>query len=187
MTEPSAGGLQSSSVDSNVPAPTSGFRTTLSWQVVAPALLVVGLLLVVCAGYPAFADRMFGSAEDWVTSHFGWFYTLGVTIFLIFLLLLAASSFGGVRLGPDDAQPEFSFLSWSAMLFAAGMGIGLMYFGVGEPMQHYLKPPTAVGGTPAAAREAMLTTFFHWGFHAWAIYGVMGWCSRISASATTCR
>jgi choline/glycine/proline betaine transport protein len=146
----------------------------LSWQVVAPALLVVGLLLVVCAGYPAFADRMFGSAEDWVTSHFGWFYTLGVTIFLIFLLLLAASSFGGVRLGPDDAQPEFSFLSWSAMLFAAGMGIGLMYFGVGEPMQHYLKPPTAVGGTPAAAREAMLTTFFHWGFHAWAIYGVMG-------------
>jgi choline/glycine/proline betaine transport protein len=95
---------------------------------------------------------------------FRWFYTLAVTSFLLFLLLLAASRFGDIRLGPDNAEPEFSFLSWTAMLFAAGMGIGLMYFGVGEPMQHYLKPPTVEGGTPLAAREAMLMTFFHWGF-----------------------
>ena len=88
-------------------------------------------------------------------------------------MLIAASDFGNIRLGPDDAEPEFSFVSWTAMLFAAGMGIGLMYFGVGEPMQHFLKPPTVDPGTAAAAREAMLMTFFHWGFHAWAIYGLM--------------
>ena len=89
-------------------------------------------------------------------------------------MLIASSRFGDIRLGPDDAVPEFSFVSWTAMLFAAGMGIGLMYFGVGEPLQHYLKPPTEVGGTPAAAREALQSTFFHWGFHAWAVYGTMG-------------
>ncbi|MEP6966432.1 MAG: BCCT family transporter, partial [Polaromonas sp.] len=91
-----------------------------------------------------------------------------------FLLMVAASRFGDIRLGPDDALPEFNFLSWTAMLFAAGMGIGLMYFGVGEPLQHFLKPPTQIGGTPAAAKEALQVTFFHWGFHAWAVYGTMG-------------
>ena len=93
---------------------------------------------------------------------------------VLFLVLVAASRYGDIRLGPDDAEPEFSFLSWTAMLFAAGMGIGLMYFGVGEPLQHYLQPPTAQGSTPAAAREALVSTFFHWGFHAWAVYGTMG-------------
>ncbi|AMR81276.1 BCCT family transporter [Cupriavidus nantongensis] len=149
-------------------------RTTLKPQVVVPALLAVGLLLVFCAAFPREADAMFSEAQAWVTSHFDWFYTITVTIFLLFLVLVAGSRFGDIRLGPDDARPEFSFVSWTAMLFAAGMGIGLMYFGVGEPMQHYLKPPTATGGTPQAAREAMLMTFFHWGFHAWAVYGVMG-------------
>ncbi len=149
-------------------------RTTLKPQVVVPALLAVGLLLAFCATAPQEADAMFSRAQAWVTSHFDWFYTIAVTAFLLFLVLVASSRFGDIRLGPDDARPEFSFVSWVAMLFAAGMGIGLMYFGVGEPMQHYLKPPMAEGGTPQAAREAMLMTFFHWGFHAWAVYGVMG-------------
>src|SRR5256885_5858816 len=68
-------------------------------------------------------------------------------LFLVFLIFVASSRFGDIRLGPDDAEPEFSFISWTAMLFAAGMGIGLMYFGVGEPLQHFLKPPTAVPST----------------------------------------
>ncbi|WP_133667651.1 BCCT family transporter [Paraburkholderia sp. BL10I2N1] len=148
--------------------------TTLSAPVVIPALLAIGGLLLLCAVWPHEADTLFSEAQTWVSHHFDWFYALAVTVFLVFLLLVAASRFGDIRLGPDDAKPEFSFLSWTAMLFAAGMGIGLMYFGVGEPMQHYLKPPTVPGGTPAAAREAMLMTFFHWGIHAWAIYGVMG-------------
>ena len=149
-------------------------RTTLVPQVVVPSLIVLVLLLVLCTVQPELADRAFGVAQRWVTGHFDWFYMLAVTGFLVFLIIVAASRFGDIRLGPDEAEPEFSFVSWTAMLFAAGMGIGLMYFGVGEPMQHYLQPPTAAPQTALAAREAMLTTFFHWGLHAWAIYGVMG-------------
>ncbi|NDP61857.1 BCCT family transporter [Polaromonas sp.] len=158
----------------NSPAPTSAPLTTLVPQVVVPALLVLGGLLVFCGMFPQRADLFFSGAQSWVVSHFDWFYTSAVTVFLVFLLMVAASRFGDIRLGPDDALPEFNFLSWTAMLFAAGMGIGLMYFGVGEPLQHYLKPPTQLGGTPAAAKEALQVTFFHWGFHAWAVYGTMG-------------
>nr|WP_027015395.1 BCCT family transporter [Comamonas composti] len=149
-------------------------RMTFSAPVVIPALLVLGLLLVYCAVSPRDADRFFSGAQAWVVGHFDWFYAVSVTLFLVFLVLIASSRFGDIRLGPDDAEPEFSFISWTAMLFAAGMGIGLMYFGVGEPMQHYLRPPTELVGTPGAAREALQATFFHWGFHAWAVYGVMG-------------
>jgi choline/glycine/proline betaine transport protein len=158
--------------DENIKQPR--VTTTLSAPVVVPSLLVIGGLLLLCSIWPQQADVMSARAQAWVSLHFDWFYALAVTVFLVFLVVVAASRFGDIRLGPDDAKPEFSFVSWTAMLFAAGMGIGLMYFGVGEPMQHYLKPPTVDGSTPAAAREAMLMTFFHWGFHAWAIYGVMG-------------
>lgn len=124
-------------------APIAAPRTTLVPQVVLPSLAVLALLLIVCTTRPELADRAFGMAQRWVTSHFDWFYMLAVTGFLVFLIGIAASRFGDIRLGPDEATPEFSFVSWTAMLFAAGMGIGLMYFGVGEPMQHYLQPPTA--------------------------------------------
>lgn len=147
---------------------------TFSAPVVLPALAVLGLLLLLCGFFPQRADQWFGSAQSWVVGNFDWFYTVAVTLFLVFLVLMAFSRYGDIRLGPDDAKPEFSFASWTAMLFAAGMGIGLMYFGVGEPLQHYLNPPTQPGGTAAGAREALTSTFFHWGFHAWAIYGVMG-------------
>ena len=162
--------MSHSSTDSAV----ASRRTTLVPQVVVPALSVLVLLLVLCTVRPELAGSVFGIAQRWVTGRFDWFYMLAVTGFLGFLVVVAASRFGDIRLGPDEAEPEFSFVSWTAMLFAAGMGIGLMYFGVGEPMQHYLQPPTATPQTALAAREAMLTTFFHWGLHAWAIYGVMG-------------
>lgn len=149
-------------------------RMTFAPAVVLPSLLVLGALLILCGFYPQRADQLFGSAQAWVVTNFDWFYTVAVTGFLVFLVLIAWSRYGDIRLGPDDAKPEFSFASWTAMLFAAGMGIGLMYFGVGEPLQHYLNPPTQEAGAPAAAREALTSTFFHWGFQAWAIYGVMG-------------
>ncbi|WP_114241551.1 BCCT family transporter [Dyella sp. C9] len=149
-------------------------RTTLKAPIVWPSLLVLGGLLALCAIRPTLADRWFSGAQAWVVERFDWFYVMAVAAFLLFLVLIACSRFGNIKLGPDDAEPEFSFISWTAMLFAAGMGIGLMYFGVGEPMQHYVAPPTATGSTPQAAQQAMLMTFFHWGFSAWAIYGVMG-------------
>ena len=79
-----------------------------------------------------------------------------------------------MRLGPDDAEPDFPYVSWLAMLFAAGMGIGLTYFAVAEPIQHYIAPPEAEAGTIQAAREAMVITFTHYGVHAWGIYAVVG-------------
>ncbi|PRC95220.1 BCCT family transporter [Solimicrobium silvestre] len=149
-------------------------RTTFSWPVVIPSLVFVSLLVVISIINPSAAEHWFASAQSWVTFNFSWFYTLLVAFFLMLLIGIAMSKYGAIRLGPDDAEPEFPFTSWMAMLFAAGMGVGLMYFGVGEPLQHYLTPPLAAGGTPAGAREAMSMTFFHWGFHAWAIYGVVG-------------
>lgn len=149
-------------------------RTTLSMPVFIPSIIIIASLLAVCTFNPKAAEAFFAAGQSWITAHFSWFYVLAVATFLVVLITIASSRFGDIRLGPDDARPDFSFTSWLAMLFAAGMGIGLMYFGVGEPMMHFLSPPTAEAGTMVAAQEAMTTTFFHWGFHAWAIYAVVG-------------
>lgn len=102
-----------------------------------------------------------------------WFYILAVAIILLSVTYLGLSRYGQIKLGPDHAQPNFSYLSWFAMLFSAGMGIGLMFFGVAEPVMHYLNPPTGDAQTIQAAKEAMRLTFFHWGLHAWAIYAIV--------------
>lgn len=103
----------------------------------------------------------------------GWFYILAVALFLIFMLFLAASGYGRIKLGPDHSEPDYSYTSWFAMLFSAGMGIGLMFFSVAEPVSHMMMPPEGEAGSVDAAREAMRITFFHWGIHAWAIYAVV--------------
>nr|WP_314900377.1 BCCT family transporter [uncultured Deefgea sp.] len=149
-------------------------RTTFCWPVVLPSMALVLALLLFSIFSPGNTEQIFITSKAWVTQYFSWFYTLVVAAFVTLLIGIAISRYGKIRLGPDDAEPEFKFSSWIAMLFAAGMGVGLMYFGVGEPIQHLIAPPTAQVGTPAAAHEAMLMTFFHWGIHAWAIYGVVG-------------
>ena len=149
--------------------------STLRWPVVIPSVLLIGLLLAFCGFAPATAANWFVVGQTWVGHHFAWLYILATALFLVVLIAIACSSFGNIRLGPDDSVPEFGFTSWLSMLFAAGMGIGLMYFGIGEPMQHFVSPRLGdPGGTATAAREAMTTTFFHWGLHAWAIYGIVG-------------
>jgi len=134
------------------------------------------IALFVCVGvvFPQQADEIFSGMQAAILSGFGWLYLLAVGIFLIAMILLSFSRFGDLKLGPDDSEPDFRFLSWLSMLFAAGMGIGLMYFAVGEPMTHFAAPPEAVPLSIAAKREAMSVTFFHWGIHAWAIYAVVG-------------
>ncbi len=122
---------------------------------------------------PARAERIFEAVQNWIIIHAGWFYILAVAFFLIFVVYLAFSKKGHIKLGPDHSTPDFSYLSWFAMLFSAGMGIGLLFFSVAEPVMHYMDPPALEGGTVEAAREAMKITFFHWGVHAWAIYAVM--------------
>jgi choline/glycine/proline betaine transport protein len=125
---------------------------------------------------PERASELFGALQGWIVDRFGWFYMMTVTGFLVFAVALALSPYGAVKLGPDDAVPEFGYRAWFAMLFSAGIGIGLMFFGVAEPMIHFSAPPgdTAPAGTVAAAREAMRITFFHWGLHGWGVYVVTG-------------
>ena len=138
------------------------------------ASLIIGALLAAALIAPGASDYAFGHAQDWVIATFGWFYVAAVAGFLLIVLVLAMGPTGRLKLGPDDCEPDFPYLSWLAMLFAAGMGIGLMYFAVAEPVQHYAAPPDAEPGTFAAAREGMVITFIHWGVHAWAIYAVVG-------------
>lgn len=138
------------------------------------SLAIVGLFLAVAIAFPSEADTIFRDLQAGILARFGWLYLLAVGVVLAAMLLICLSRFGNLKLGPDDAVPDFSFVSWIAMLFAAGMGIGLMFYGVGEPITHYLVPPTAEPRSVAAVREAMSVTFFHWGIHAWAIYAVVG-------------
>jgi len=135
--------------------------------------LITLLLVMLSFVAPDLAERAFGSAKTWVADDAGWFTVLAVAFFLIFIIGIAISGFGKLKLGPDHSRPEYSYSSWFAMLFAAGMGIGLMFFGVAEPIMHYADPPVGDAETIAAARQAMRITFFHWGVHAWAIYGVV--------------
>jgi glycine betaine transporter len=116
------------------------------------------------------------STLDFLITQFGWMYLLAATSLLIFSILLAVSRYGTIRLGKDDDRPEFRTVSWIAMMFSAGMGIGLMFYGVAEPISHFSSPPpgSAPAGTDAAAQVAMQYTFFHWGLHPWAMYAVVG-------------
>lgn len=138
------------------------------------AIIIIGIFLAVGVVVPDRAATIFAQLQQTILTNFGWFYLLSVGIFLISVLLICLGRYGRLKLGPDDATPDFSFISWIAMLFAAGMGIGLMYYAVGEPMTHFMAPPTAEPRSVAATREAMAVTFFHWGIHAWAIYAVVG-------------
>ena len=138
------------------------------------ASAIVALLLGVAALAPGASDLVFQAAQRWVIETFGWFYVAAVAGFLLLVVVLAIGPTGRLKLGPDDSEPDFPFVSWLAMLFAAGMGIGLMYFAVAEPIQHYASPPEAAPKTFEAAREAMVITFTHWGVHAWAIYALVG-------------
>lgn len=118
-----------------------------------------------------------GTALSWVLANFGWLFVVAADIFLVLCFVIALSRFGRVRLGADDSEPEFSNLAWIAMMFSAGMGIGLMFFGVGEPLQHFVSPPPASGveaQSGAAARAALQYSFFHWTLTPWAIYGIAG-------------
>ena len=150
------------------------FKFTINPPVFFGSVAIILTFVAVGALVPAQAEAIFGALQSWILTSFGWLYLLAVGIFLFGILILAFGRYGDLKLGPDDSQPEFRYLSWIAMLFAAGMGIGLMYFAVGEPMTHFAAPPTADPLSIAAKREAMSVTFFHWGIHAWAIYSVVG-------------
>jgi choline/glycine/proline betaine transport protein len=148
--------------------------TKMNPRVFWGASAIIVLMLAATLLMPGAADIAFKAAQAWAIDTFGWFYIASVAIFLVVVLALGFGPAGKLKLGPDDAEPDFPYLSWLAMLFAAGMGIGLMYFAVAEPIQHYIAPPDVAPGTALAAREAMAITFHHYGVHAWAIYALVG-------------
>ena len=117
-----------------------------------------------------------GSVLGWITGNLGWMFVLLASAFVVFVIWLAAGKYGRIPLGRDDERPEFRTISWIAMMFSAGMGIGLMFFGVAEPLSHYVSPPplTNEPETSQAIETAMATTLFHWTLHPWAMYAVVG-------------
>jgi glycine betaine transporter len=137
--------------------------------------LVVAFVLWGIVDHESLAD-VTSKALDWVISNFGWFFVLASTAFVALALVLAFSRYGRIRLGRDDERPEFSTVSWVTMMFSAGMGIGLMFYGVAEPLSHLAEPPLgkAEANTQAAAQLSMQYSFFHWAFHPWAMYAVVG-------------
>lgn len=143
-----------------------------------PVFFSSALLILLLVGYtvvfPDDANSRFSHLQSSIMTNASWFYVMAVALILLCVACLGLSRrYGDIKLGPDHAEPAFSFGSWFAMLFSAGMGIGLMFFGVAEPVMHFLSPPLGEPGTVEAAREAMKLTFFHWGLHAWAIYAIV--------------
>ena len=130
-------------------------------------------LLAFAAIAPNALQRLFSAVQAWIFSNASWFYMLAVAVILLATVYAALSRYGEIKLGPDHSEPDFRDITWYSMLFAAGMGIGLMFFGVAEPVMHFLEPPVGEGGTVQAARQAMGITFFHWGLHAWAVYAMV--------------
>lgn len=137
------------------------------------AVLII-LLVAFAAIFPEQADRNLSELQNTLFANASWFYILAVALILLSVTYLGLSRYGDIKLGPDHAEPDFSYVSWFAMLFSAGMGIGLMFFGVAEPVMHYLSPPVGTPETIQAAKQALRITFFHWGLHAWAIYAIVG-------------
>lgn len=148
-------------------------RTTINRPVFFTSALFTLLLVGFAIIAPKAAQDLFESMQAWILGNVSWFYILVVAIILLSVAFLAISRYGDIKLGPDHSEPDYRNFTWFAMLFSAGMGIGLMFFGVAEPVMHFMSPPVGEGGTAAAARESMKITFFHWGLHAWAIYAAV--------------
>ncbi len=149
-------------------------KSTLNKGIFIPSMVFILLVSFVSVVYPQMADQILSLIKNFIFVNLNWIYVWSVTSFVIFLIYLMFSKYGNIRLGDNESRPEHSFFSWVAMLFSAGMGIGLMYFGVAEPMQHYSSSVFDLEHYVNKAKNAQLYTYFHWGIHAWAIYGLVG-------------
>lgn len=163
---------------STTSAPPPGPRTTTSevrrWVFWPAAVLVLGFVAFTLVS-PSSAEAMFVGLQDGIVRNFSWYYVLIAAFFVGFSVFVGFSKFGDIKLGKDQDEPEFTTGSWFSLLFAAGMGIGLVFYGVSEPLSHFAAPRPGVTGTESElAQQALTQTFLHWGLHAWAIYVVLG-------------
>ncbi|MFW2512436.1 BCCT family transporter [Demequina sp. SO4-13] len=149
-------------------------KTLATWVFWPSTVIILGFALFAIVA-PGAAESAFATIQGEIIGAFGWYYVLIAAFFVAFALFIGFSKYGGIVLGKDDEKPQFSMFSWFALLFAAGMGIGLVFYGVSEPLAHFAAPPPGVTGTPESiAQQAMSRTFLHWGVHAWSIYIVVG-------------
>lgn len=146
---------------------------TISPPVFYTSAILIALLVIFVSIFPDSSQDFFGEVQGWIVENVSWFYILTLALILLATVFMAVSRYGDIKLGPDHSEPDYKNASWFAMLFSAGMGIGLMFFGVAEPVMHFVAPPVGEPNTVEAAREAMKLTFFHWGLHAWAVYAVV--------------
>ncbi|MCR1796756.1 glycine betaine uptake BCCT transporter [Staphylococcus warneri] len=135
--------------------------------------IIAAIVVLIGAIFPTQFDSVTNEVKMWITDKLGWYYLILTTIIVFFCIFLIFSPIGKLKLGKPNDKPEFNTISWFAMLFSAGMGIGLVFYGAAEPMSHFASPPDADPKTTEAYTEALRSTFFHWGFHAWAVYGVV--------------
>jgi len=149
-------------------------QTTFKRGIIVPSLAFIFFVTFLSSFFPQLTGDVLERIQNWIFTNLNWVYVWSVTLFVAFLLGLVFSKYGSITLGDDDSVPEYSFFSWISMLFAAGMGIGLMYFSVSEPVSHFSEE--AFRDLPAVqrAKNAQVYTFFHWGIHAWAIYATVG-------------
>ena len=155
-----------------------GFGFDIHPQVTFASTAILVLFILLTIMFRDQANEFFSNVMSFITSNFGWFLILAANAFVLAAIFFAFSRCGNIRLGGNDAKPEFTTASWYAMLLSAGMGIGLMFWSVGEPMFHYSSPSPMFAGiegnTPEAAQAAMGITYFHWGIHPWGIYAIVG-------------
>ncbi|HBP1719702.1 TPA: BCCT family transporter [Pseudomonas aeruginosa] len=137
------------------------------------AAILILLFAAVVIGFPQRAGEWLLAAQTWASQTVGWYYLLAMTLYLIFVVVTALSGYGKIKLGADHDEPEFSYLSWAGMLFAAGISITLFFFCVSEPLTHVLQPPQGEAGTQEAARQAMELLFLHWGLHGWGVFALV--------------
>jgi len=144
----------------------------------SPVFWIAAAITALLVLYGAFFSENFSNVtsviQSFITINFSWYYVSITTVMILFCLLFVFTPMGQIRLGKPTERPEFRTVSWFAMLFSAGMGIGLVFWGAAEPLSHFLTPPTAEPGTDEAMKESLRRSFFHWGFHAWAVYAVVG-------------
>lgn len=150
-------------------------RVRIAPRVFLPAAVLILAFVVYSSLFTDHATAVITTIHDQIIRSFGWYYIAIVSAFVIFAVMVGVSRFGDIPLGRDDEEPEFRLSSWLAMLFAAGMGIGLVFWGVAEPLSHFASPrPGVTGDEPALAQEALIQSFLHWGLHPWAIYVIVG-------------
>ena len=176
-TDPSDGGRDPGATGGAAPgggATAARTHSAVNWPVFIGTSVIIVAFVLFAAIWPGTAETVIFGSMDWVATNFGWYYVLTATIVVVFVLIVAFSKVGGTKLGPDHSLPKYNLFTWAAMLFAAGIGVDLMFFGISGPASNVLTPPDAPAGSDEAARMAVIWTIFHYGIPGWAMYALMG-------------